>query len=173
MIRFLITSVLTAMLAACASNPTSMPGAGAAFTLEQAASAHPVQMYKQAERLFKAGDRDEAAFWFYAGQLRYRVHLAARPNLPPDKDPAVFASMNATLGQQINEYIAGDPAAWEAVIQRALDWDARTPNHFTPKARYASAYRNIRSGLEEMRAYIHANHDLIRRERAAAGLENR
>src|SRR5688572_1362555 len=62
---------------------------------------HPVTYYMLASRLFEGGQKDKAVFWFYAGQLRYRFHLSASPNLPPDGDPALFASLNSVLGQPI------------------------------------------------------------------------
>ena len=36
---------------------------------------HPSSLYILAEKLFAGGKKDEAVFWFYAGQLRYRVYL--------------------------------------------------------------------------------------------------
>ena len=52
---------------------------------------HPACYYRRAADLFRAGQRDEAVFVFYLGQLRYRTHLAARPDLPRDRDAAAFA----------------------------------------------------------------------------------
>ena len=54
---------------------------------------HPAAYYLLAQKLFASGGRDEAVFWFYAGQLRYRFHLAASPELPTSGDPALFASL--------------------------------------------------------------------------------
>ena len=34
---------------------------------------HPSYFYILAGKLFAAGKKDEAVFWFYAGQLRYRA----------------------------------------------------------------------------------------------------
>ena len=130
-------------------------------------------MYEHSARLLSAGEMHEAAFWFYAGQLRYRVHLLARPTLPPDQDPALFASFNATLGQAINEYLGGDPQEWERVIERVLTWDEQTPNEFTPMDQFPDVYRSVRSGLQDLLAWIHQSHDEIRAERSERGLENR
>jgi hypothetical protein len=33
---------------------------------------HPSYFYILAEKLFAVGKKDEAVFWYYAGQLRYR-----------------------------------------------------------------------------------------------------
>ena len=36
---------------------------------------HPYCFYVLAMKLFKAGRKEDAVFWFYAGQLRYRVYF--------------------------------------------------------------------------------------------------
>src|SRR6266700_540887 len=86
-------------------------------------SEHPASYYCYASRLFAEGKKDDAVVWFYIGQLRYRIYLKATPPTDPSGDPALFASLNATIGQAINEYAGGDPKAWVAQIQKALRWD--------------------------------------------------
>lgn len=130
-------------------------------------------MYQHAAELFGDGKKDEAVFWFYAGQLRYRIHLAARPNLPPDQDAAVMSSLNYSLGTVINEYAGGNPEEWAATITDVLEWDASTPNEFTPKADFPEAHNANRDGLSSLRERITENKEKIRNERAARGLENR
>ena len=88
-------------------------------------ASHPAVYYAYAKRLFAQGRKDDAVFWFYVGQLRYRFYLLANPQLPRDGDPAVMASLNATIGQSINEWAGGDPKSWAADIERALQWDAK------------------------------------------------
>jgi len=136
-------------------------------------SEHPAAYYIYASRLFGEGHQDEAVFWFYAGQLRYRFHLSANPQLPRDGDPAVLASLNATMGQTLNEYAGGDPPRWAAQIERALKWDADTPNGFTSKDRYRKEWQDIRAGLASMRETIVRDADRIREQRTRAGLPNR
>ena len=110
---------------------------------------HPTVLYAFAGRLFGAGRKDEGVMWFYAGQLRYRYHLVANPGLPPDGDPAVMASLNATLGQTIDEWAGGLPEGWTRAIDQALVWDEQFPNALTPKERHAAARRQVRSGIEK------------------------
>ena len=169
MIRILSILLLVAAAAGCASSPTPSLEPNPEFSPEQAANAHPVQMYHHAGRLLEAGDMNEAAFWFYAGQLRYRVHLMARPDLPPDRDPALFASLNSVLGQEINEYLGARPDEWERVIERVLNWDANTPNHFTPKSEYSSEHERVRSGLTELWEMVRNNRGEL--QKAAAERE--
>lgn len=130
-------------------------------------SAHPATYYGYAMRLFKENRRDDAVFWFYAGQLRFRFHLSANPDLSPDGDPALMASLNDSAGATINEYAAGDPSRWSAQIKRVLEWDAETENGFTSKARFAKEWEEIRSGLMELGTWIAENADAIREEHAA------
>ncbi len=134
---------------------------------------HPTLLYAFAGRLFSAGRKDEGVMWFYVGQLRYRYFLRANPGLPPDGDPAIMASLNATLGQTINEWAGGSPSGWARAIDQALDWDERHPNALTPKQRHAAARQEVRAGLVKMRDQVLAQAADIRAQRASRGLENR
>lgn len=135
--------------------------------------AHPVEYYEYAVRLFESGRKDDAVFWFYVGQLRYRFHLSANPNLPEDRDPAVFASLNDGIGRSINEYAGGNPATWVLAIDRALAWDRTTPNYFTSKQRFSKQYSDIRTGLGKLREMIQSDAQNIKNERTNNGLPNR
>src|SRR5437868_1291582 len=134
---------------------------------------HPSFYYVLAQRLFAAGRRDEAVFWFYAGQLRYRIRLACHPELAPDTEPALFGSLQETVGRPINEHAGADSAAWAAAVERARAWDAETRNGFEPKAACAAAIAQNREGMGQLIAHIRANPDAIRQQRASNGLPNR
>ena len=136
-------------------------------------SQHPASYYILATRLFEAGRREEAVFWFYAGQLRYRIRLACHPELPPGTEPALFASLQEGAGQVINEHAGGDPDAWAAAMERALEWDERTPNGFEPKEPCRAAIADQRGGLATLVDYVRRNKEQIRAERASRGLPNR
>jgi len=134
---------------------------------------HPALYYTLATRLFAAGRRDEAVFWFYAGQLRYRIRLACHPDLAPDVEPALFGALHEEVGSQVNGYAGGDPAAWAAAMQRVLDWDSATRNGFEPKAACAAQIEEQRGGMGELIRHVRENAAEIRRDRAAHGLPNR
>lgn len=134
---------------------------------------HPAAYYVLAGKLFESGGRDEAVFWFYAGQLRYRFHLAASPDLPKSGDPALFASLSEVIGRPINEYAFGDLPALEATLDKVLAWDERADNGLTSKSAHAAEWKDIRAGLGNMREYIRSNGDQIRAQRKQNGLENR
>lgn len=134
---------------------------------------HPAFYYVLATRLFQANRKDEAVYWLYAGQLRYRIRLACHPDLAPDTEPALFGSLHETVGRPINDYAAGSPRDWVAAMERALAWDAATRNGFEPKAACRAAIADQRRGMGELIAHVRANEAQIRRDRAASGLPNR
>jgi hypothetical protein len=136
-------------------------------------SAHPATYYVLAKKLFESDRKDDAVFWFYAGQLRYRFHLSASPGLDPSGDPALFASLGEVVGRPINEWAFGDLKALDATIGRVLQWDEEKPNGFTSKKDHAEELKKIRAGLGEMRGYLAKNGESIRAQRKANGLPNR
>jgi hypothetical protein len=137
------------------------------------AGKHPSAYYQEAANLFRIGRRDEAVFLFYLGQLRYRSHLRARPNLPPSGDPALFASLSESVGRPINEYAFGDIPALERTLAQVLAFDLAYPDTFTAPAEFPEAIRANREGLETLRRRIVAEADKIREGRRANGLPNR
>lgn len=152
---------------------------GAAWAQDAAALAgpfqglHPATYYMEADRLMRAGQRDLAVFIFYLGQLRFRTHLAARPELPRDRDAAVFASLSERVGRPVNEYAFGDMPALLRTLDAVLAYDRQNPDPFTPAASFPDATRSAREGMVGYRNNIAGRFDEIRRARAANGLENR
>jgi hypothetical protein len=134
---------------------------------------HPAAYYILAQKLFAAGARDEAVFWFYAGQLRYRFHLMANPTLPRSGDPALFASLSDVVGRSINEYAYGDVTAATKTMDDALAWDEKANNGFTSKNAHAARWAEVRKGLADLRDYTRTNAEMIRAQRKKNGLENR
>jgi hypothetical protein len=131
---------------------------------------HPVTFYVLAQRLFEAGQKDEAVFWLYAGQIRYRAYLKLNPGLDPSGHPALFASLSDVIGKPINRYAFGDVPSLAAAIDRALAWDAAHADPYAPKG---AAREEVVNGLRAMKAQVLATADDIRKQRAANGLENR
>lgn len=137
------------------------------------AALHPAGFYRRAAELFGQDKPDEAVFWFYVGQLRYRFHLAARPDLPPDGDPALFGALSEQVGRPINEWAFGDPDALVAILDEVLAWDEATPNAFTPKEPFAAALERNRTGLAQLRDTVASQKQDILRQRSENGLPNR
>jgi hypothetical protein len=134
---------------------------------------HPSTYYILAQKLFESGKKDEAVFWFYAGQLRYRFHLMANPNLEPSGDPALLASLSEVIGRPINEYAFGDLKTLEATMQKVLAWDEATRNGFTSTKAHHAEWLKTREGLAGLRQYVMENGESIRAQRKAHGLPNR
>lgn len=134
---------------------------------------NPAAYYLLASKLFAAGKKEEAVFWFYAGQLRYRFYLKATPGLPPSGDPALFASLSETVGRPLNEYAFGGIPRLVKTIDEVLQWDATHENGFTSKSAHPQDYTDIRDGLVKMRGQILKDQENLKRQRTANGLENR
>jgi hypothetical protein len=131
---------------------------------------HPTAYFVLALKLFEQGKKDDATFWFYVGQIRYRAYLVANPKLEPSGDPALFSSLFNTIGPVINGYAFGDIPQLLKIIDRALEWDAKHPDNLTPK----SAKRDeTRDGLVKLKSTIVSQQDDIRANRKKNGLENR
>ena len=174
--RLLLFIAISIAVTFAEAQPLSIPDAVSKPEAEvepRLAESHPTALYAYAKRLFEAGRKDDAVMWFYAGQLRFRYHLKANPSLPRDGEPALMASLNATVGQTINEWAGGSPREWAASTQKALDWDAKTPNPTTPKEQYGVALAEMRSGLADLAQQIRDGEDTIRTKRKSRGLENR
>jgi hypothetical protein len=133
----------------------------------------PATYYQSAISLFRSGQREDAVFIFYLGQLRYRTHLAARPDLPKSGDPALFGSLSEVVGRPINEWAFGDMPATLRTIDAVLAYDARDSDKFTPPGQFKSAHDSTREGMRNFRRQMEAQAADIKRQRAANGLENR
>ena len=135
---------------------------------------HPAYFYYLAGKLVAAGQKDDAVFWYYAGQLRYRVYLAVnKDKLDPSGDPAVFASLSEEIGRPINEYAFGDIPQLTKTIDAVIAWDQSHNNALTPRDKYKSQYDQIVSGLTQMRDQVQQQADSIRKTRSSHGLPNR
>jgi hypothetical protein len=135
---------------------------------------HPSGLYILAQKLFARGQKDEAVFWYYAGQLRYRVYLTVnKSKLDPSGDPAVFSALTEEIGRPINEYAFGDIPRLAKTIDAVIAWDQSHDNALTPRDKCRTEYDQITAGLTQLRDSMIKNADSIHQQRAAAGLENR
>lgn len=154
-------------LSACGSATANVSGSDPAIAALPWAA-----FYQKATEEFAVGNRDEAVTLFYVGQLRGRVVIACQ-DVPRDRDPALLASLNESVGRTMNEYAGGSPAGWAAAIDRALAYDAANPDPNAPSAECRAERARQRAGLTELRDHILANVEQIREQRAANGLPNR
>ncbi len=141
--------------------------------LAQADALPPAGLYTLAARLFADGRRVEAVRWLYVAQIRAHYRLATAPDLPEDGEPALYASLQDTVGRPINEWAFGDVPALGARMQEALDWDAAHPPQPVPRGADHQAWQQVRDGLAKLRTEVLAQATDIRRQRSANGLPNR
>jgi hypothetical protein len=113
-------------------------------------ASHPMAYYVYASRLFKEGKKEDALFWYYVGELRYRFYLAANPNLPPDGAPALFGSLHESVGSEVADRSQVAPTTSAREFQGALDWDASNDNGVTSKSLYRKEWFEIRAELSQV-----------------------
>lgn len=145
----------------------SVPPTARAITPES--PEHPYAYFERAAKAWREGDRDDAVFWFYVAQLRYRARLQANPDFDPTGEPALFASLMDSVGRPINEFAFGNVAEATATFDRVLRWDDDHPDQAIPDA----IRRHSREGLVGLRDWARREVETIRAERRKNGLDNR
>lgn len=160
---------IAALWASLTALPATAQGINLPDGAEAAARLPPSDVMAKAPPLLGAGRGDEATFWFYAGQLRYRSYLAAHRDLDQTGHPALFAAVIETIGRPVNEYAFGDVTTLARTISMVLEWDRLYPD----PSLAGPEHEKTRDGLEGLRKQIMAQADSIRRERQQRGLPNR
>lgn len=87
----------------------------------------PPVLYKLSNVLFDKGDKDDAAFWFYAGQLRGRFDANRCADLSSREAIAV---LNMTYGAPINKYALQDIPKLTKLVEQVVEWDEKTPHSY-------------------------------------------
>ena len=84
----------------------------------------PPVFYFLSRVLFEEDQKDEAAFWFYAGQLRGRIDA----NICADKSARnAIDSLNRDFGPLINQYAFKDIPKLTNTVEKVLVWEKITP----------------------------------------------
>jgi hypothetical protein len=134
---FVAALVLAALAQPVAGNAagdiTNQPVSG---SLEELAGGieheHPLAAFELSKRLWEAGRKDEAVFFFYLGQLRFRARLLANPNGDPTGGRALFDALMSAMGPPINQYAFGDIPALLTTIDRVIAWDDGHADDYAP-----------------------------------------
>lgn len=121
---------------------------------------HPVAMFFLAKRLSDAGRMEDALFWYYEGQLRWRAHLAMNKDR---MESAEFERLVSDIGPDINKFAARHIPVWLTTIDDVLAWDAAHPDDFTPPG---DAKNSSRMGATDFRDYIVAHRGEITQKAA-------
>jgi hypothetical protein len=84
----------------------------------------PPVFYVLSSVLFEQKKKDEAVFWFYAGQLRGRIDA----NICSDKSArSAVAALNQKFGAPINQYSFANMSLLTNTVERVLAWEENTP----------------------------------------------
>lgn len=87
----------------------------------------PPALYALSRALFDDGRKDDAAFWFYAAQLRARFDA----NRCADGSArAAVDALNGEYGAPVNRYMFQRLDALEALVPKVIEWDRATPHEY-------------------------------------------
>jgi hypothetical protein len=87
----------------------------------------PPVLYELSRALFSLNQKDEAAFWFYAGQLRARFDANRCSDISARQAVSV---LNQEYGTPINQYAFQDLSKFESIIHSVVEWDRSTPHNY-------------------------------------------
>lgn len=87
----------------------------------------PPVMYVLSNQLFAQGKKDEAAFWFYAGQLRARCDANRCADITAREGVSV---LNDQYGTPINQYMFQHIPELKELVPKVLEWDSKTPHNY-------------------------------------------
>jgi hypothetical protein len=87
----------------------------------------PVVFYCLSKVLLDQEKYDDAAFWFYAGQLRARYDANRCADVSARDAVAV---LNQQFGPAINKYTFHHLDLLKAVVPKVLEWDEKTPHNY-------------------------------------------
>lgn len=120
----------------------------------------PLLLMNVASHLMKVNRRDEAVFWFYAGQLRARYS----PEFQGENKQLI--PIFVMIGEQINRHAQKDILGMEQTIQRVLTWDDQTFNVWAKAharnpsdEKLASDRAHVRDNLVSMMAELKSNRE--------------
>lgn len=87
----------------------------------------PPVFYALSNVLFSKGKKDDAAFWFYAGQLRAR----ADANICADESARqAVAALNHQYGSAINQHMFKNIAQLKKLIPKVIEWERNTAYNY-------------------------------------------
>ena len=85
---------------------------------------NPAVLFLLSYVLFQKGRKDEAMFWFYAGQLRARYDAN---RCADESAKTAVRDLNAKIGPYINPYAFQDLEKLKQTVAKVLEWDRMTP----------------------------------------------
>lgn len=126
---------------------------------------HPVAMFILAKRLFDQRRGDDATFWLYEGQLRWRSRLAANSNSQGSSgERDRFGVFMQDIGPDINYCAAENVPQLTQIIDQVLAWDTTHADDPATGAQVKDAQRN---GLKNLVASMTTRADDIKKAHQA------
>lgn len=91
-------------------------------------------LYTGAGVAFKEKKLEDAAFLFYAGQLRARFDQKCFPpqGTGGDNPFVLFAALSRTLGSSINPAVMAEPEIFSKALERIGKWSPKAPDGYSP-----------------------------------------
>ena len=167
-ILFAASAVLISSLAAPAREPE------AAATIQQLADGivdkTPATYFALATELYREGQKDESAFWYYVGLIRYRAWMLAKGKDTSTSDEQYhFYVLTHSVGQSIYQHVDRDSGSLIRAIDRALAWDLEHTNGYTSKEVFRAHYERARQELLALRQQIKLAPDSFKPEVPSGG----
>ena len=115
----------------------------------------PSTYFALATELFRSGQREDAAFWYFVGELRYRfLVLAKAKGSELSEEQGHFWLLSESVGQSIYQRANKHSASLMQAIDRALDWDLQQPNGYTSKTEFKAEHARARQEMLALRERI-------------------
>ena len=144
-------------------------------------------LYVLAIRLYEAGEKDEAVYWYYTAQFRKNIFGKMQDGeqggigSPAFEIPHALQSFNDLSGKWINGYAGSNPENWAQTVKRVADECFRMgyiqrayPSlQFKPAEEQAAFISEQVASIEEMSQFLIENKDNILRQRKESGVEGK
>jgi hypothetical protein len=131
----------------------------------------PATYFALATELFRSGQKDDASFWYYVGEVRYRfLVLAKAKGSELSEEQGHFWFLSESVGQSIYEKAEQRSAALMRAIDRALEWDLQQPNGYTSKSAFRAEHERARQELLALRERIKINPTSLKSRISGRGL---
>jgi hypothetical protein len=136
-------------------------------------------LFVLAIRLYDAGEKDEAVYWFYNAQFRKNIFIQMATDIDPTGAPAALQSFKDLSGKWINGYAAGDPDKLVATLLQVVK-DVKNMGYianaypdftFKPEGEQQAFVDNQIESYLEAAKYYTENKEEILRIRKENGLE--
>ncbi|MGZ4807819.1 MAG: hypothetical protein ACXV7D_00695, partial [Thermoanaerobaculia bacterium] len=126
-----------------------------AYVLAHSQEAPAPHLFLASAAAMQTGALQNAAFLFYAAQLRTRFDLARYPpkGTGGDSPGVALGALREQIGAAINPAIMREPKAFAAVVERVSAWSPATPAAYNPSWEYTAVDEKAgKKELDERRA---------------------